>query len=118
MEELQKKADSIFVKVDGYRIILQDLEGTKQIIENLKEAISVLNRVTEVKEKSVSAVIDNIARLNEKLISISSQLPDVREPILNPIMSQQMPSQGIIKDTVNDLRGELETLKNDLSKIR
>ena len=112
-----KKSDSLFVKVDGYKVILQDLEVIRQIIENMKEAISVLNRVAEVKEKSIVTFMENISHLNEKLESISSQMPDIgQSPAKTEIGFS--PSKKVISNSVNDLRGELEMLRDELSKLR
>jgi len=34
--------DQLYVRVDGYKVLLQDLEAIRQIIDNIKEADYVL----------------------------------------------------------------------------
>jgi len=110
-------SDSLFVKVDGYKVVLQDLEVIKQIIANLRDAISVLNKVAEVKEKSVSMFMENISRLNEKLSSISTQMPMVEGSPAYENDDSESP-RTVISGTVGDLRGELESLKSELSSLQ
>ena len=112
-----KKSDSLFVKVDGYRIILQDLEAIRQIINNMKDTLSVLNKVAEVKEKSIETFMENIRHLNEKLGSISSQMPDIGQFPSENSFTIPEPSRKIVSDSVDNLKGELETLRRDLSKL-
>ena len=71
--------DSLFVRVEGYKVILQDLEAVRQILENMKEAIHVLNQVEAVKEQSIETFLENVDRLNDKLESVEGEMPRLKD---------------------------------------
>lgn len=71
--------DSLFVRVEGYKVILQDLEAVRQILENMQEAVHVLNQVEDVKEQSIKTFLENVDRLNDKLESIEGEMPRLKD---------------------------------------
>jgi len=57
--------DQLYVRVDGYRVLLQDLEATRQIIDSISEAADVLRQVREVKSKTLDTMDENLNRLEQ-----------------------------------------------------
>ncbi|MDY6770998.1 MAG: hypothetical protein SV186_03520 [Candidatus Nanohaloarchaea archaeon] len=121
--------DSLFVRVEGYKVILQDLEAVRQIIENMKEAVTVMNQVDKVKEKSIETFLENVDRLNDKLDSIDAEMPQMRdmeqggsvtiEREQSQQVQQQQPadSEEVVDDSIHDLQDELQGLKDELDKL-
>lgn len=125
----KQEDEELFVRVEGYKDILQDLEAIKQIIENAREAVEVMNQVDRVKEKSIQTFMENIQRLNSKLDEVDSQLPKMKEtpvPEKTPEPKetpQKSPSKNIeqeemIDESIKDLHTELKGLKDELDKLQ
>jgi len=124
----QADDDSLFVRVEGYRLILQDLEAVRQILENMREAVSVLNQLQDVKERSIETFFENLDRLNAKMESIDQELPEVREvqqqgkvQVQRPqpetgSAPQQAPEEAV-DDSIRDLHSELSGLKDELDNL-
>ncbi len=126
----QSDDDSLFVRVEGYKVILQDLEAVRQIIENMKEAVSVMNQVDKVKEQSIETFLTNVDRLNEKLQSIDAEMPQMRDMEQGgsvTIERDRSQPQGpdpepentdeVVDDSIRDLHSELQGLKDELDKL-
>lgn len=124
-EEIQEKAadDSLFIRVPEYRNILQDLEGVRQIITNMRESVEVLNEVQKVKEKSVEVFLENVDRLNEQLDDVDRAFPEIHDIELHIEGQGNVPVQEIeeddevIDESVQELRGELQDLQDELGKL-
>lgn len=124
----QAEDDSLFVRVEGYRLILQDLEAVRQILENMREAVSVLNQLQDVKERSIETFFENLDRLNAKMESIDQELPEVREVQQQGKVQVQRPQQEtgsapqqapeeVVDDSIRDLHSELSGLKDELDNL-
>ncbi|MDY6778342.1 MAG: hypothetical protein SVU32_06750 [Candidatus Nanohaloarchaea archaeon] len=118
--------ESLFVRVEGYKVILQDLEAVRQIIENMREAVEVLNQVEQVKEASIETFLENVDRLNGKLESIGGELPRVQDMDDQGTVrvAQQQPSQKqpepeeAVDESIKELHSELQGLKDDLDQLQ
>ncbi|MDY6789571.1 MAG: hypothetical protein SVV03_06465 [Candidatus Nanohaloarchaea archaeon] len=114
--------DSLFVRVEGYREILQDFEAIKQTLRNMKEATEVLRQLEDIKEKSIGTFMDNLNRLNQRLSSVNNELPRVdreggnqrKEVSRKP---QNRDTEELVDESINDLHSELKGLKSELEKI-
>lgn len=126
----QSDDDSLFVRVEGYKVILQDLEAVRQIIENMKEAVSVMNQVDAVKEQSIETFLTNVDRLNEKLQSIDAEMPQMRDmeqggsvTIERDRSQPEGPdpepenTEDVVDDSIRDLQSELQGLKDELDRL-
>jgi vacuolar-type H+-ATPase subunit I/STV1 len=110
--------DQLYVRVDGYKVLLQDLEAIRQIIDNIKEAEEVLEQVRIVKEKSIDTIYENVDRLNDKLEDVEVEMPEV-EPGQQVSVQQVEQHEQVdhIDDSVNELHSELENLQDELSDL-
>ena len=110
--------DQLYVRVDGYKVLLQDLEAIRQIIDNIKEAEEVLEQVRIVKEKSIDTIYENVDRLNDKLEDVEVEMPEV-EPgqQTTSVEVEQHQQVDHIDDSVNELHSELENLQDELSDL-
>lgn len=120
---MSSEEDQLYVRVDGYKVLLQDLEAVRQIIHNIEEAADVLRQVREVKEKTVDTVYENIDRLNDKLDDIEMEVPEVEDAqipqhvdIDTGELRQQQAGQEI-DGSVQQLHSELQNLQNELSDL-
>ena len=117
---MASEQDELYVRVEGYKILLQDLEAIRQIIDNIHEASEVLAQVRDVKEKSIDTIYENIERLNDKLEDVEMEMPEVED---TPGSSQveftdtEQAQSGQIDDSVQELHSELETLQDELSDL-
>ena len=116
---MASEQDQLYVRVEGYKILLQDLEAIRQIIENIHEAAEVLAQVRDVKEKSIDTVYENIDRLNEKLEDVEMEMPEVEgaQQISYAEAGAEAPQSGRIDDSVQELHSELENLQDELSEL-
>lgn len=118
-----KDDDPLFVRVEGYKVILQELEAIRQILENMGEAITVLNKVDRVKEQSVQTFLENIDRLYEKLETVGQEMPRVdgsgqpREEVPEEQVPQQPEGEEVVNDSIRNLHSELQGLKQQLDDI-
>lgn len=116
-----RQEEPLFIKVPGYREILQDLVGVQQIISNMTESLQVLNEVQQVKARSIDVFVENVERLNTQLADISRQMPEIEEMdlhIAEDISHGDFDKhEAVIDDAVKDLKGELEHLRSELDRL-
>jgi len=117
---MASEQDQLYVRIEGYKILLQDLEAIRQIIDNIHEASEVLAQVRDVKEKSIDTIYENVDRLNDKLEDVEMEMPEVEENGGSQVEYSEAVSQsdsGQIDDSVQELHSELETLQDELSDL-
>lgn len=120
-----KHEEPLFIKVPGYKNILQDLVGVKQILTNMKESVEVLHEVQQVKERSIEVFVENVERLNQQLADIDGQLPAIEEMDIHiaedishgDLDDANIEEGEVIDEAVHDLKGELESLRGELNKL-
>ncbi|PSH01887.1 MAG: hypothetical protein BRC27_00565 [Nanohaloarchaea archaeon SW_10_44_10] len=109
--------DQLYVRVDGYNVLLQDLEAIRQIIDNIKEAEEVLGQVRIVKEKSIDTIYENVDRLNDKLEDVEVEMPEIEPGQQTSVEVEQNQQVDHIDDSVDELHSELENLQDELSDL-
>jgi archaellum component FlaC len=114
---MSNEREELYVRVDGYRVLLQDLEAVNQIIENIREASEVLSQVRDVKEKSIDTIYENIDRLNEKLEDIEMEMPEVDGAPTVEYAPEGHEEPDRIDDSVQELHSELNNLQDELSDL-
>lgn len=110
--------DQLYVRVDGYKILLQDLEAVRQIVNNINEATQVLRQIRQVKEKTIDTVYENLDHMNDKLEDVRMEMPEIEEGQAD--VSVNLPDKGHeveIDESVEELHSELESLQSELSDI-
>jgi hypothetical protein len=115
-----KGEEPLFIKVPGYKNILQDLVGVQQILNNMKESVEVLHEVQKVKERSVKVFLENVERLNAQLDDIDGQFPEIEDMdihIAEDISQGDIDEEEVIDNAFTDLKGELEGLRSELDQI-
>lgn len=117
---VQKRDEHLFIKVPGYKNILQDLVGVEQILANMKESLEVLNEVQQVKEHSIQVFLENIERLNKQLENLDGQMPEMDDMdvhVAEEISHGNVDGEEVVDEAVHDLKGELEGLRDELDKL-
>ncbi len=117
--EQEREDDQLFIRVPEYKNILEDLAGVKQIIANMRQSVEVLNEVQQVKEKSIDVFVENAQRLNAQLDDIEERVPEVHDIEIH--LDEETPvkdaEEDVIDESVRELRGELEDLRNDMGRL-
>ncbi|MCJ7479141.1 MAG: hypothetical protein MUP63_03100 [Candidatus Nanohaloarchaeota archaeon QJJ-7] len=111
--------DQLFIRVPEYKNILKDLEGVKQIMANMRESVEVLNEVQQVKERSIEVFRENEARLEKQLDDIEDKVPEVHDIEIHidedtPIEEAE---EDVIDESVQELRGELDQLRDEMGRL-
>ena len=115
---MTSEEEQLYVRVDGYKVLLQDLEAVRQIIDNINEAAEVLRQIREVKEKTIDTVYENVDRMNDKLDDIAMEIPEVENAqIPNQVDIDVDQHEAEIDDSVQELHTELQDLQNELSDL-
>lgn len=113
--------DQLYVRVDGYKILLQDLEAVRQIVNNINEATQVLRQIRQVKEKTIDTVYENLDQMNDKLEDVRMEMPEIEDGSIEQSGVQvDLPEEGQeveIDESVEQLHSELENLQSELSDI-
>ncbi len=125
------KREPLFVKVDGYRSILEDLDATRQHLAHLQESLDVLRQLRDVKQETLEVFLGNLDALNDRLENVARELPEVeaanvvekpdvpeREPRGTTPGTGNAAHDQLIEQSIQDLRNELNRLKNGLDDIQ
>lgn len=135
--------DQLFVKVDGYQEVLDELTSVKDTMTEMQDALDVIREIRDVKENTLNTFLDHINTLNKRLENIARELPDVDSSPTKPasdIPQKQRPQprstpdrnqrqeqergrsadaieEEVIENSVQDLHQELRKLKNSLRDL-
>ncbi len=78
MTEFSDQEKPVYVRVEGYKYVLQNLEAVRQILENMGETVGVLKKLEDMKERSIETFVDNVQRLDERLDVINNEFPEIK----------------------------------------
>lgn len=111
--------DPLYIKIPEHKDIVQDIEGITQIIGNMRESIEVLEEVQQVKERTVDVFVENVDRLNQQLADIDQRLPEVAdvEVHLDRHGGAREGDEEVIDESIRELRGDLEGLRDELGRL-
>lgn len=117
-EHMPDQGRQLYIKVPGYKHILEDLEGINQVLDNMRESLQVLHTVEEVKQKSIDVFVENVERLNEQLDDINREMPEVHDIEVHTGGGRvDMGGEEVIDESVKELRDELSGLQQELDQI-
>ncbi len=102
----------LFVKIDKYRQILQDLERIRGSLDDLKNLFELMGKVDETKRKGMDSLRDEIAGLADTLVSMDEKF--IRPEGTGEIVSE--PETGVSK-TVKDLKNDLRNIRDSLDRL-
>lgn len=118
---MPSEEEQLYVRIDGYKVLLQDLEAVRQIVDNINEAAEVLRQVRQVKEKTIDTVYENLDRMNDKLEDIEVEIPDVEDAPapqqINVETPERRQKEDQIDGSVQELHSELQNLQDELSDL-
>lgn len=112
--------DQLFIRVPGYKNILEDVAGVQQILMNMRKSVQVLQEVQDVKQKSIDVFNENVERLNQRLKNMDQEFPEVQDieaHIERGDGGEVDVDDDVIDESVRELRDELEGLKSELGNI-
>lgn len=113
---MPKEEDQFYVRIDGHEEMLQDLSSVENLVQNVDEALKVLDEVRDIKEKAIDSVYSNVQELNERLESIQTEMPELGDE-----SRPQMPESGgmdvEVDDSVDEIHDELQNLQKELSRL-
>ncbi len=115
---MASEEDQLYVRVDGYKVLLQDLEAVRQIVRNIDEATEVLRQVRDVKEKTIDTIYENLDRMNDKLDDIGMEMPEMEGvPRTRQQVNVDAGEVEEIDGSVQELHSELQNLQEELSDL-
>ena len=115
---MASEEDQLYVRIDGYKILLQDLEAVRQIVRNIDEASEVLRQVRDVKEKTIDTIYENLDRMNDKLDDIGMEMPEM-EVSHHSRQQLDVDTSAVeeVDGSVQELHSELQNLQDELSDL-
>ena len=112
---MPSEEDQFYVRIDGHREVLQDLESVEELVNNINEAINVLEEMRDIKEKAIDSVYSNVQELNERLESIQMEMPELEEGADTELPDTDMDVE--VDNSVDEIHNELQDLQKELSKL-
>ncbi|MFP4116558.1 MAG: hypothetical protein ACLFQ8_00685 [Candidatus Aenigmatarchaeota archaeon] len=102
----------LFVKIDKYNEVLQDLESVRSSLADLKQLFELMNEVDNIKRRGMKELREGMANLANTLVSMDEKFirPEGSEEIISE------PESGVSK-TVQDLQGELRNIRDSLDRM-
>jgi len=102
----------LFVKIDKYREVLQDLESVRSSLNDLKQLFELMNEVDNIKRKGMKELREGISDLTGTLVSMDEKFirPEGTEEITGESTS------GVSK-TVGELQNQLREIRDSLERI-
>ncbi len=114
---MPREDDQLYVRVDGYKVLLEDLEAVRQLIQNVDEAVQVLNQVRRVKRKTLETLYDNLDQMDQKLQDVEGEMPAVSEMESQVDIEREGSERPGIDQNVEELHSELQSLQEELSNL-
>ncbi|MFP4116282.1 MAG: hypothetical protein ACLFTQ_03735 [Candidatus Aenigmatarchaeota archaeon] len=102
----------LFVKIDKYKKVLQNLEQVRSSLDDLSQLFELMNQVDEVKRKGMKELRHGMSGLTDTLISMDEKFirPEGAEEVITE------PETGTSK-TVRELQSDLRQLRDKLERI-
>lgn len=100
----------LFVKIDEHEAISKELFKSRKDIKSIADTIELLGKAEKLKAEAVARMEENLNKLDEKIKEIE---PKLEAP--EGLVDGQEPAEfSAYSDTLSDLKGELERLKDEL----
>lgn len=102
----------LFVKIDKYRQVLQNMEEVKNTLEDLRDLFTLMSEIDEVKRSGMKELREGISGLADTLLSMD-------EKFIRPKGTEKMIEEPTSETgkTVQKLRGELKDVKKELDRL-
>ncbi len=103
----------LFVKIDKYEEILQDLEIVRGSLEDLKMLIELMNELDQVKRSGMSELTRGISGLADTLVNMDSKFirPEGTEEAVREPESEVGRNVRELEESLRSIRDELERLE-------
>ena len=102
----------LFVKIDKYRDVIQDLEMIRGSLDDLTRLFELMNEVDHIKRKGMDQLRNGLAELTDTLVSMDEKF--IRPEGTGEIVSE--PETGVSK-TVKDLKNDLRNIRDSLDRL-
>ena len=102
----------LFVKIDKYKEVLQNLEEIRGSLDELKQLFELMNEVDEIKRRGMKELKEGMSGLAGTLVSMDDKFirPEGTEEVISEPGSQT-------SKTVKDLQEDLRELRDSLKRI-
>jgi len=102
----------LFVKIDKYNQVLQNLEEIRSSLDSLKELFELMNEVDEVKRRGMNELKKGMSDLANTLVSMDEKFirPEGTDEVITEPETQA-------SKTVSDLQKDLRDLRDSLERI-
>lgn len=112
--ELKPTSAPLFIKIDRYREVIQQLEEIRKTLGTIKNLLNLLANVDELKGETMNTFKDAISEVTDSLISLDEQF--IRPEGVEEIVPEPE-TQTEVESYMTDLRSELKDLRKKLNKI-
>lgn len=105
---------TLFVKIDNHLEVAQDIFDAKKDVQAIAGTVSLLAKAEQLKAEAIEKMESSLNLLSAKLDDIDRQLvtPD---NLAMPEMGMEV--SGPARDASGNLKSELASLRNELSKL-
>lgn len=113
-EETAEEEESapLFVKIDKYRQVIQNLEQIKNSLKDLRDLFALMDEIDGIKREGMKELRDGISSLADGLISMD-------EKFIRPRGAREFRKEGPSERsrTVQELQDELKDVRRELNRL-
>ncbi|MFH0832512.1 MAG: hypothetical protein V1900_02210 [Candidatus Aenigmatarchaeota archaeon] len=111
----EESAAPLFVKVEKYREILNDIQEMKVFVSGLKQLFNIIHELETVRSDALNILRTTTQRLEKSIIEIDSALLRPRGLEIEPHGEAEV---SHIEDSLQDLQRQLSLLRKDLQGLK
>lgn len=107
----------LFVKIDRYRHILNSIGNLKTALMIIKNSLDTMHQIERVRDDTYGIINDMVEKMGQKLLNLDDEL--LRPAGFHETNDASSEHQDIktIDATVADLKGQIDQLKSELTKM-
>lgn len=105
----------LFIKVDRYNEILDNLQQTKALLSGVKSVFPLLLEVDNVKKDAIDALRLTMQKIEKNIVILDSSMAKPGE--IHDIQ-RSTPDSNRMEESLNQLQRQLGSLKNELERMK
>ncbi|MEM5836511.1 MAG: hypothetical protein QW451_02045 [Candidatus Aenigmatarchaeota archaeon] len=109
-----KKSIPLFIKVERYEEILENIEELRSIIELIKSSLSIFEESERVREETIELIRENANRFENRLNFLKSALlaEGVKEE-----RREEIQRKSEMKEVLSNLKAQIEKLREEIQSM-
>lgn len=105
----------LFIKVDRYNEILDNLQQTKALLMGIKSVFPLLVEVDNVKKDAIDVLRLTMQKIEKNIVLLDSSMA---KPGEIPDIQRITPDSSRMEDSLNQLQRQLGSLKSELERMK